>query len=276
MPTVAITANRFVDDNVHRDWIRRRYIDALLGFADVDVVILPTLAAERYGNHFALARLDGLMLTGDESNLDPAALQNAEPVSGSTDFVMWKKDPYRDRLSGTAISTALALGMPILGICRGLQELNVYFGGTLHEDLTAMPSVIRHDEDLSLERDRQYDPVHRLNLHEGGELHRLAGRREVQVNSLHWQGIDRLGDNLVIEGVTDDGLIEAIRVKDAPTFQMGVQWHPEWHVATDTFSQSLFRAFGDACRSFSKRNQAGRGHHFGSTAQAPGDRRAAQ
>ncbi|WP_151343627.1 gamma-glutamyl-gamma-aminobutyrate hydrolase family protein [Rhizobium leguminosarum] len=258
MPTVGITANRIIDDNVHRDWIRRRYIDALVGYADVEVVVLPTLARGHNSDEFALARLDGLVLTGDESNVDSCVLRNGSEPADVTDFVFAQRDRYRDRLSGASIATALSLGMPILAICRGLQELNVYFDGTLYDNLRTIPSNIRHQEDLRLERDRQYDPVHRLNLWRDGVLHRLADRTEVWVNSLHGQGIDRLGNNLVIEGVADDGLIEAIRIKDSPTFQIGVQWHPEWHIATDTFSQSLFSSFGESCRSYRKRSCRGR------------------
>lgn len=254
MTAVGITANRTIDDDVHREWIRRRYIDALTDHADVEVVILPTVSGGLGRDVSVLARLDGLVLTGDESNVDPAVLRDCGALSDGVEYVPATRDHYRDRLSGRAIATALALGMPILAICRGLQELNVHFGGTLHGDLESLPGGLRHHEDIGLERDRQYDPVHRLSLTAGATLHGLAGTTEIRVNSLHHQGIDRLGRGLFVEARSDDGLIEAVSVADAAAFQIGVQWHPEWHVATDAFSQSLFSAFGNACRSYRKKS----------------------
>lgn len=252
MAVVGITANRLVDDAVHRDWIRRRYIDALIGYAGVHVVILPTQSQTTDSMLQTLARLDGLVLTGDESNLDPEVLSGIRDKVHGIEYLRDQTDHYRDLLSKEAISTALRCGMPILAICRGLQELNVCLGGTLHSDLHAVPLAINHSEDLSLPRDRQYDPVHRLNLVKGGKLNNLFGRNETRVNSLHTQGIDRLASRLIIEGTSDDGLIEAVRVDSCSAFQIGVQWHPEWHIATDAFSQILFNEFGAACLAYEK------------------------
>jgi putative glutamine amidotransferase len=123
--------------------------------------------------------------------------------------------------------------------------LNVYFGGTLHQDLGSA-----HREDLSLPRDRQYDPVHEVRLASGGELHSLLRRSTIRVNSLHGQGVDVLAEGLTVEGVATDGLVEAAGVTGAPTFQLGVQWHPEWHVDSDEVSQILFRRFGIACQGY--------------------------
>ncbi len=130
--------------------------------------------------------------------------------------------------------------------------MNVYFGGSLHKDLGGL-----HREDLSLPRDRQYDPVHEIQLSAGGILNALFKRDTIFVNSLHNQGIKVLANRLIAEGMSADGLIEAASVAASATFQLGVQWHPEWHVDSDEVSQTLFRRFGGACHSYSKSRQAG-------------------
>lgn len=257
---VGVTANRLIDDDVHREWTRRRYIDALEAYADVTTVILPTFTDANGRRLPALARLDGLLLTGDESNMDCAVFRNvteegAADEEGSdkegADYERDRRDRYRDRLSFAALRTALPLGMPILGICRGFQEMNVYFGGTLVSDLAAQPSMLSHSEDVALPRDRQYDAVHDITLTPSGLLNRLTGEKEIRVNSLHKQGLGRIGDGLVVEAVAPDGLVEALRVADTDIFQVGLQWHPEWHASSDRLSRSIFKAFGEACHGFS-------------------------
>jgi putative glutamine amidotransferase len=246
-PVVAVTANRHVDDGVHRDIIRRRYIDALERHADVDVVILPTRGKRPCETWCpTTARLDGLVLTGDESNLDPLVFSN-QPTDGD-DYRPLERDRYRDRSAHAALTTALMKGLPFLGICRGLQELNVYFGGTLHNDLDDRGAGLNHREDIRLPRDRQYDPVHPVALTPDGRLATLLGRTDITTNSLHGQGIEHLGSGLVVEGRATDGLIEAIKVAGDHPFQLGVQWHPEWHADQDPVAQALLKAFGDACR----------------------------
>lgn len=240
-------ASRLVDDGVHREWVRRKYIDALMRYAGVESVVLPTCGrAPACSNDHPLLRLDGLLLTGDESNVDPQLLRGAT-VAGEPHWERGLRDGYRDNAAGEALGMAIRAHMPILGICRGLQELNVYLGGTLHQDLGDA-----HREDLSLPRDRQYDPVHDVRLSPGGELHSLLGRNTIRVNSLHGQGIDVLAERLTVEGVAADGLVEAVSVTGAPTFQLGVQWHPEWQVDSDEVGQSLFRRFGSACHDYSR------------------------
>ncbi len=251
MAIVGVTANRRIDDGVHRDWIRRRYIDALVDVAGLEVVILPT-SVDGGDALSVLERLDGLVLTGDESNIDPAHyLEDAldeGPNAG--------RDRYRDRLAFRAIDVALKFGMPILGICRGLQELNVSFGGSLWQDLNSQGWARRHSEDLSLPRDEQYLPVHVVNLERDGLLHDIFGTPAVQVNSLHGQGIKQLGCGLYVEAMADDGLVEAVRVGEKSDFQVGIQWHPEWHAVTDPCSRALLCAFHAACERYSSRVRA--------------------
>lgn len=263
---VGVTSNRLLADGVHRDWLRRKYVQALVRYAGVACVILPTIDAddaEGDGDLSIMGRLDGLILTGDESNIDPAifswsASRRLKPT-GHADVQAGVRDRPRDRLSAGAIEKAVALGMPILGICRGLQELNVYFGGTLHPSLSEwrLESGQMHAEKAGLPRDRQYDIAHSVKLCPDGVLLPIAGAIEAHVNSLHNQGIERLAAALKPEAWASDGLIEAASVIGAPTLQIGVQWHPEWHVETDSLSKQLFNAFGEACVTYRLRSDRG-------------------
>ncbi|OPY95451.1 gamma-glutamyl-gamma-aminobutyrate hydrolase [Bradyrhizobium sacchari] len=251
---VGVTSNRLLVDGVHRDWLRRKYVQALQRHAGVACVILPTVDAEDAREEVApaiMGRLDGLVLTGDESNIDPAVLIAPASLTGPDrqDVEAAILDRPRDRLSAVAIESAIALGMPILGICRGLQELNVYFGGTLRPSLAewSHESGAMHAEKPDRPRDRQYDAAHSVRISSDGALFPIAGTVEAQVNSLHNQGIEALASALRREAWAPDGLVEAASVVGAPTLQIGVQWHPEWHVSTDPLSKQLFKAFGEAC-----------------------------
>lgn len=250
---VGVTSNRLLVDGVHRDWLRRKYVQALHRHAGVACVILPTVDAEDAMEEVAPAimrRLDGLVLTGDESNVDPALLSAPASLDPDRqDVEPGILDRPRDRLSAVAIESAIALGMPILGICRGLQELNVYLGGTLRPSLTewSRESGAMHAEKPDRPRDRQYDAAHRVRISSDGALFPIARMIEAQVNSLHNQGIEALAPALRREAWAPDGLVEAASVIGAPTLQIGVQWHPEWHVSTDLLSKQLFKAFGEAC-----------------------------
>jgi putative glutamine amidotransferase len=140
--------------------------------------------------------------------------------------------------------------VPVLGVCRGFQEMNVAFGGTLHQKVHEVPGLSDHREDTTLPLDVQYGPAHDVILEQAGLLMDIAGgSKRIQVNSLHSQGIERLGPSLVVEARSaTDGLIEAFQVRDAQRFAVAVQWHPEWKVMSNPFSRALFAAFGAASR----------------------------
>jgi len=135
---------------------------------------------------------------------------------------------------------------PLLAVCRGYQEMNVAFGGSIHVEVHEMGIFSDHRENYELPRDQQYQHAHSVEFTNGGLLHEIHGATTAMVNSLHGQGIDRLGDGLQVEAVAPDGLIEAIRVQDSPGFTLGVQWHPEWHFWEDELSQQIFHAFHNA------------------------------
>ncbi len=215
-----------------------RYGNALIGAAAAIPVLLPPVGEVMLD---VLDRLDGLLLSGSPSNVDPS-LYSADPS-----LTPGKHDSFRDGTTLPLAREAIRRGMPLLAICRGIQELNVAMGGTLHQQVHLIGGRADHRAGEG-ELDHLFRLKHTVTL--SGHLAVLVGEREVMVNSLHEQALDRLADGLEVEAVAEDGTIEAVRVRDAKSFAFGVQFHPEWHWATDHASQTIFRAFGDACRRY--------------------------
>lgn len=193
-----------------------------------------------------LEGLDGILLTGAVSNIEPHHYSDEPSYEGNL------HDPARDATNLALIPLAIELRLPILAICRGFQEINVAFGGRLHQKVHEVEGLMDHRENLDDPLDVQYAPVHELSLTPGGILAGIAGRDRVEVNSLHGQGIARLGEGLSVEATAPDGLIEAYRFDGGGrrdgAFLLAVQWHPEWKVLENPFYHAIFRAFGDACR----------------------------
>lgn len=196
-----------------------------------------------------LERVDGLLLTGSASNVAPH-LYGGEPSAPGT-----LHDPERDATTLPLIPLAVSSRVPLLGVCRGFQEMNVAFGGTLWQKVQDEPGHLDHREDPAEPLDQQYAERHEVVLTPGGMLRGLAERDRIQVNSLHSQGVRELGQGLEVEARAPDGLIEAFRVRDARNFALAVQWHPEWQAMNSSFSRALFAAFGAAAaeRALSRR-----------------------
>jgi putative glutamine amidotransferase len=186
-----------------------------------------------------LERLDGLLLTGSPSNVHPSQY-GGEPSHPET-----LHDPERDATTLPLIREAVRRDLPVLAICRGIQELNVALGGTLHQRLHELPGRLNHRSRKG-SPDGPYGPAHSVALTAGGVLASLLGAAEIMVNSLPSQGIDRLAPKLRVEAVAPDGQIEAVSLPGA-RFVVGVQWHPEYKVIENPFSQALFSAFARAC-----------------------------
>lgn len=221
--------------------VGEKYIVAVLKGAEALPLLAPSLG-DALDRRDLLERVDGILFTGSPSNVEPHHYAGPKSRHGTL------HDPQRDATTLPLIREAIAAGVPILCICRGIQELNVALGGTLHQHVEEVPGMMNHRADTSKPRDVQYAPAHTVRLEPGGVLAALWPEPEVAVNTLHAQGIDRLAPSLAIEGRAPDGLIEAVRVKDAPAFALGVQWHPEWKVTENPFSMALFGAFGAAAR----------------------------
>ncbi len=221
--------------------VGEKYIQAVATGANAVPVLVPALGAE-IDLPSLLDACDGLLLTGSASNVEPHHYGGPASKPGTP------HDPNRDATTLPLIPRAIAAGLPVLAICRGFQEVNVAFGGTLHQRLHEVPGYFDHREDEAGALDVQYGPAHEVLLEPEGTLHKIAGRDRLQVNSLHWQGIETLGRGLAVEARATDGVIEAFRVTGAPSFALSVQWHPEWQFEKNPFSSALFAAFGDAVR----------------------------
>jgi putative glutamine amidotransferase len=196
-----------------------------------------------------LASVDGLLFTGSPSNVSPGLYGGAAPREGVL------QDEHRDATAIPLLKAAIAAGKPVLCICRGFQELNVAFGGTLHQHIEEVPGRRDHRENKDAPLDEQYGPAHDVRVEEGGALSKMIRERTFPVNSLHSQGIDKLAPFLRVEAVAPDGQIEAVSMNDAKGFLLGVQWHPEWNWSANPVSRAIYAAFGDA---LDKRNKAER------------------
>ena len=240
-PLIGLPADRRMIGAQPFHAVAEKYARALLDVADALPLLIPSLAEELHFDEL-LERLDGLLFTGSPSNVEPHHYAGPPSAPGTL------HDPARDATTLPLIRKAVARGVPVLGICRGFQEVNVAFGGSLHQRVHEVPGYLDHRDDESQPLDVQYGPAHEVTLEPDGILRSLAGTERVRVNSLHWQGIERLGGGLIVEARAPDGLIEAFRVADAPRFALAVQWHPEWKVRDNPFSRALFATFGAACR----------------------------
>ena len=242
-PIVLVPCDNRVYGDRPMQVLLQRYSDALRDQAQVLTIPLPCTGKEDVEAYLALA--DGIMLTGSPSNVHPshfgqAVLDPSLPL-----------DPARDSITLPLIRRAIEIGLPIFAICRGLQEINVALGGTLHQAVQELPG--RQDHRGARGRseattDEAYAPAHPVTAVAGGCLAGIIGAQPVEVNSVHGQGIDRLAADLTAEAFAPDGQIEAVSINTHPGFSLAVQWHPEWRPNESEASLQIFAAFGDACR----------------------------
>jgi putative glutamine amidotransferase len=228
-----------------------KYLYAVAVGAGATPILLPgrisdvdgTPAAEAIDYAEILSMVDAIFLPGSPSNVAP-------PLYGRPpeDQVL-PADPNRDALSLGLIRAALAAGVPMLGVCRGCQEMNVAFGGTLHPKLHEVGQDLDHRYDKTLPLSEAYAPVHDVALEPGGVFSGwVGGAARWRVNSLHEQGVDRLAPGMAVEARAPDGVVEAFRHPEARRFTTAIQWHPEWRFGSDALSTAIFTAFGDAAR----------------------------
>ncbi len=247
-PIIGVPACRRIVDPHPFHMVGEKYLQALAEGSNGLPLIIPVLGDSLQIDEI-LANIDGLLLTGSPSNLEPHHY-DGEPSEPGT-----LHDPNRDSLTLPLAKRAFETGVPVLALCRGHQELNVVLGGTLHQKVHEVPGYNCHKENPDDPLDVQYGPSHSVNLVEGGLLHGLAGTTTVIVNSLHSQGVARLANGVSVEAVSDDGLIEAFVVDSVPGFALSIQWHPEWQFAQNELSTAIFKAFGDACRHYAAKKQ---------------------
>jgi putative glutamine amidotransferase len=219
--------------------VGEKYIRAVVTGAQALPLLIPSLDPP-LDLRALLAGLDGLLLTGAYSNIEPHHYDGGPSYEGNL------HDPARDANTLSLVKMAIEMHVPVLAVCRGFQEVNVALGGTLHQKVQEIAGFDDHREDLDDPLDDQYAPAHPVQL--SGSLAGIAGSDVAMVNSLHGQGIDRVGQGLRVEARAPDGLVEAVRLDDANAWLLAVQWHPEWKVAENPFYLGIFREFGAACR----------------------------
>jgi len=221
-----------------------KYVRAITDGMNAIPLLIPAIGEPKLLETY-LSMIDGLLLTGSPSNIEPHHYQGEpalEPVH----------DPARDATTLPLIKMAVEADIPILGICRGFQEINVAYGGRLHQRVQDLPGMMDHREDPEQPLEVQYGPAHAMHLEAGGLLAKIAGTDEVQVNSIHQQGIQTLASPLTVEAKAADGLVEAFRIERDDRFVLAVQWHPEWKVTQNPFYHGIFTAFTAACEQRSR------------------------
>ena len=218
-----------------------KYARAVKVGAQAQPVMFPLADASQVD--FLLSMVDGVMLTGSPSNVHPSHFD--EEVHDPS----LPLDPERDSLTLALVRACVAQGVPLFGVCRGFQEINVALGGSLHQTVHAVPGLMDHREHSGLPPHQQYDTLaHDIDIVPGSVLAEWAGGTRAKVNSLHGQGVGRLAPGLRALAHAPDGLVEAFEVEGARTFACAVQWHPEWRCWDNPFYAATFRAFGDAVR----------------------------
>ncbi len=221
-----------------------RYGQALMHGSNAMPVLIPPEGEQMLP---LLDRVDGIMFNGSPSNVMPTC------YGADYDATPDAHDVERDATTIPLIRAALERGLPILCICRGMQELNVALGGTLFQEVHKMPGRMDHRAGDG-DNEFRFRLQHEVTL--SGELARISGAGRIQVNSLHGQAIDQLAPGLVVEAVAPDGTIEAVRVEGAKNFAIAVQWHPEWEVTHFPDRLRLFNAFGEACAAYASAHGA--------------------
>lgn len=220
--------------------VASRFIAPLSRIAQADVFLIPAMADLVDAKSLA-GRLDGLLLTGSRSHVAPSRYGAAHVFPGT-------HDEERDEVALALAGRMVEAGRPVFGICRGFQEINVLFGGSLSSDVCAGRHHRGHGEGY----DALFDHAHDVELVIGGTLARAAGTRRLRVNSVHEQGIDRLGTGLTVEAVaTDDGLVESVSARPFGSLVLGVQWHPEWDAEANAGNRAFFSIVGEALRASS-------------------------
>ena len=240
-PVVCIPCNRIEFQKAPTHAVKNQYVRPLLEIVDCIPVLIPAI-----GENFDLKSIahwiDGILLTGSTSNVCPTR------YGAKREFEEHDLDISRDETTLPLIQSAIEMDIPLFAICRGFQEMNVALGGTLHQFVQKIPGKKDHRADYTLPMDEWYLPdKHKIHSQKGGVFERLGLPTEFFVNSIHQQGIDRLGTGLFVEGIAEDGIIEAISVP-GKRFIFGAQWHPEGDFWVNPPDKILFEEFGRALR----------------------------
>ena len=251
LPIVGIPCDVKEFDRLSYQVVGEKYIVALSKCAKVFPVLLP-VSKKDFNIDNVLSVCDGIFLTGSLSNVHPDHYGGASPRESVL------LDEVRDSCTLPLIRACVEKEVPLFCVCRGFQEFNVAFGGTLHQHLHESPAPdgykLRFDHRAGKQdsQEKQYGPAHEVILTPDGYLESLlneeAQEGRIMVNSLHSQGVDKPAPCMRIEARAEDGTIEALHVANTLAFALGVQWHPEWRCWENSVSKRLYDAFGKAVR----------------------------
>lgn len=221
----------------------KKYCEAVRIGANALPIALPVGTLPDMDAYLSIA--SGVLFPGSVANVHPSHYGQAVH---DTSLPL---DVDRDDITLPLIREVVRRGLPLLAICRGHQELNVALGGSLHQAVEELPGHLDHRARTELPQMQMYAPMHDIDLVPGGVMSGLFNVEKMPINSLHGQGIDRLADRLIVDArCTQDGSIEAVRLKDYPSFALGCQFHPEWDIRNNPVGQVVFQAFGEACRAY--------------------------
>ena len=195
-----------------------------------------------------LDTVDGVLLTGARANVHPTHF-GVEPHEAHEPY-----DERRDAMALELIRTCVEQAIPVFGICRGMQEMAVAYGSTLHPEIRDLPGKMNHrmprleNGEIHPDKDVIFADRHDVMLIEEGKFANLYGRTKIRVNSLHGQGVIAAGERVILEGHAEDDTVEAISIEGASGFALGVQWHAEHDPQTNPVNKVLFEEFGRALR----------------------------
>jgi len=240
-PLVAVSTDVKAFENYTWHAAPQQYLEAAVATAGVFPVLVPSFG-DRLDLDSLLDSVDGVMMTGSKSNVHPSL------YGGDASEANGPYDHARDATTLPLIRRAVERGVPLLCICRGIQEMNVALGGTLATEIQEREGSLDHRAPVSDDQDERFAIHQKVSIKPGSCLAGVFGAGDVMVNSVHRQAVDRLGPRLQVEAVAEDGTVEAVSVKDSRAFAVGVQWHPEYWAKSDDNSARIFRAFGEAVR----------------------------
>ncbi len=226
----------------HMQTVANRYVAAAMQYADAAALLIPSMPALMQGRE-VVDRLDGLLLTGSPSNVEPSRYGQGDAADAAGPY-----DRNRDTMMADLVAGMLARKRPTFGICRGLQELNVVFGGTLRRDMSRSADLLLHHAPDGADLDAMFAHEHAVDLVPGGLLHSAMRTDTLRVNSVHYQGVDQLGSDLIVEARAADGVVEAFSAQVDDAQVLAVHWHPEWNTDRNPQSQAFFHMLGRALR----------------------------
>lgn len=240
-PIVCIPGNIIDYGGLPGHIIRDTYVRAVVELIGGIPLMIPAIG-EAFDLNEIADRVDGILLTGSPSHVQPARY-GAKQVFDDKEL-----DTRRDATTLPLIRQAIEMDKPVMAICRGFQELNVVMGGTLHQRVHELPGKKDHRGGKEKPLRAIYETTaHGVTVQKGGVFERLGLPAQFSVNSLHQQGVDKLGDNLVVEAISDDGVIEAVSVPNK-RFILGTQWHPEGDWYLNDSSKTILSGFAAALR----------------------------